>query len=93
VDRSRNGLVETDGNTERLIASITASGFTVEERTYPRSAHYSAEHWLDLVFTYSNHLTLAAEKASELRARLAERIGPKGVAVAGDTLLIFATRS
>ena len=93
VDRSWNGLVETDGNTDRLIASITASEFTVEERTYPRRAHYPAEHWLDLVFTYSNHLTLAAEKAFELRARLAERIGAKGVSVGGDTLLIVATRS
>jgi SAM-dependent methyltransferase len=86
---SPNGLVHT----ERMIASITASGFTVEERTYPRHAHYSTEHWLDLAFTYSNHLILAADKASELRARLAERIGSKGVSVGGDTLLILATRS
>ena len=88
----RIGIVETDGNTDHLIASITASGFTVEERTYPRHDHYSAEQWLDLVFTYSNHLILAAEKASELRARLAERIGSKGVSVGGETLLILATR-
>ena len=86
---SPNGLVDT----ERMIAPITASGFTVEERTYPRDAHYSTEHWLDLAFTHSNHLILAAEKASELRARLAERIGSKGVSVGGDTLLILATRS
>jgi SAM-dependent methyltransferase len=80
-------------DTEQIIASITALGFTVEERTYPRHAHYSTEHWLDLAFTYSNHLILAADKASELRARLAERIGSKGVSVGGDTLLILATRS
>jgi SAM-dependent methyltransferase len=92
VDGSSSGLVETDGNTNRLIGSITASGFTVEERTYPRGAQYSAEQWLDLVFTYSNHLTLAADKAAELRARLAERIGSNGVSVGGDTLLIRATR-
>jgi SAM-dependent methyltransferase len=78
---------------ERTIASITANGFTVEERTYPRHAHYSAEQWLDLAFTYSSHLTLAAEKASELRSRLAERIGSTGVSVGGDALLILATRS
>jgi SAM-dependent methyltransferase len=89
ADSSMNGLVETDG----LIASITASGFTVEERTYPRCAHYSAEQWLELAFTHSNHLILATEKASELRARLAERIGSNGVSVGGDTLLILATRS
>jgi SAM-dependent methyltransferase len=92
IGGSSNGLVESDGNTSGLIASITASGFAVERRTYPRHAYYSAEHWLDLVFTYSNHLVLAAEKASELRARLAERIGSRGVSVGGDTLLILATR-
>jgi SAM-dependent methyltransferase len=92
IDGSSIGLADTDGNTDRLIASITASGFTVEERTYPRGAHYSTEQWLDLVFTYSNHLILAAEKASELRVKLAERIGSKGVLVGGDTLLILATR-
>jgi hypothetical protein len=93
IDGSSIGLADSDGNTDRLIASITASGFTVEQRTYPRGgAHYSTEQWLDLVFTYSNHLILAAEKASELRARLAERIGSKGVLVGGDTLLILATR-
>jgi len=92
VDGSSIGLADTDGNTDGLIASITASGFTVEERTYPRGAHYSTERWLDLGFTYSNHLILAAEKASELRANLAERIGSNGVLVGGDTLLILATR-
>jgi SAM-dependent methyltransferase len=93
VDSTSNGLVETDGSTDRLIASITDSGFTAEDRKYPRCAHYSREEWLDLVFTYSNHLILAAEKASELRGRLAERIGSNGVSVGGDTLLILATRS
>jgi SAM-dependent methyltransferase len=91
---SPNDLGDTERRrTERMIASITASGFTVEERTYPRHAHYSTQQWLDLAFTHSNHLVLAAEKASELRARLAERIGSTGVSVGGDTLLILATRS
>jgi SAM-dependent methyltransferase len=92
VDSSSNGLVETDRNTDRLIGTITDSGFTVEQRTYPREDHYSAAQWLDLVFTYSNHLILAADKAAELRAGLAKRIGSQGVSVGGDTLLILATR-
>ncbi|MGH3643362.1 MAG: class I SAM-dependent methyltransferase [Mycobacterium sp.] len=92
VDGSSNGL-DAEHRTDGLIASITASGFTVEERTYPRDDHYSTEQWLDLAFTYSNHLVLAAEKASELRSRLAERIGSNGVSVGGDALLILATRS
>lgn len=93
IDGSSIGIVETDGSTDRLIASITASGFTVEEQRYPRNDHYSALHWLDLVFTYSNHLILPADKAAELRARLAARIGSRGVTVGGDTLLVLATRS
>jgi SAM-dependent methyltransferase len=93
VDGSSIGLADTDGNTDGLIASITASGFTVEERTYPRDGHCSTEQWLDLAFTYSNHLVLTAEKASELRTRLAERIGSQGVSVGGDTLLILARRT
>ena len=92
IDGSSIGIVETDGNIDHLIASVTVSGFTVEVRTYPRDDHYSVEQWLDLVFTYSNHLILAADKASELRARLADGIGSQGVSVGGDTLLILATR-
>jgi SAM-dependent methyltransferase len=93
VGGSSIGIAETGGNIDRLTASITASGFTVEKHTYPRDEHYSAERWLDLVFTYSSHLILAADKAAELRARLAKRIGPRGVSVGGDTLLILATRT
>jgi SAM-dependent methyltransferase len=93
VLRATNGPIDTEGRTRRLIASITASGFTVEERRYPRDAHYSTEQWLDLAFTYSNHLILGPETASELRARLADRIGSKGVSMGGDTLLLLATRS
>jgi hypothetical protein len=93
VDGSSNGPIDTEHRTDGLIAAITASGFTVEERTYPRNDHYSTEQWLDLAFTYSNHLVLASEKASELRTRLAERIGSQGVSVGGDTLLILATHT
>lgn len=93
VDGSWDGLVETDRHTDGLNAAIAASGFTVEQRNYPRHDHFSTEHWLDLAFTYSNHLILAPEKAAELRARLAECIGSKGVSVGGDTLLVLATRS
>jgi SAM-dependent methyltransferase len=84
-----NSVVDTD----RMIASVAAAGFTVEERTYPLRAHYSTQQWLDLAFTYSNHLILPAETAAELRARLADRIGSKGVSVGGDAYLILATRS
>jgi SAM-dependent methyltransferase len=83
----------TDGRPDEVVAMITAAGFTVAQRKYPHSLHYSAQQWVDLVFTYSNHLTLAADKASELRVRLAERIGAAGVSVGGDALAILATPS
>ena len=86
ADGSSNGPIDTEHRTDGLIASIAASGFIVEERTYPRDDHYSTEQWLDLAFTYSTHLVLATEKASE-SYRLAERIGSRGVSVGGDTLL------
>jgi SAM-dependent methyltransferase len=66
------------------------AGFTVRQHTYQREAHYDRDEWLDLVFTYSNHLVLPAEKASELRDRLATHIGTAGVTVGGDALLITA---
>jgi hypothetical protein len=80
-----------DGDPDDLLAVLTAAGYSVEQRTYPRNIHYSQEQWLDLVFTYSNHLTLSVEKATELRARLADRIGPLGVSVGGRALAIVAT--
>lgn len=71
---------------------IEKAGFTLRQHIYPREAHYGREEWLDLVFTYSNHLVLPAETASELRDRLAAFIGTAGVTVGGDTLLITAQR-
>ena len=62
----------------------------LEPLTYARGEQYSREQWLDLVFTYSNHLVLPADRATELRAGLAAVIGDGGVQVGGDTLLILA---
>jgi SAM-dependent methyltransferase len=66
------------------------AGFTIRHHVYQREAHYERDEWLDLVFTYSNHLVLPAEKAGELRDRLAAFIGTEGVTVGGDALLITA---
>jgi SAM-dependent methyltransferase len=76
-----------------LVAVLTAGGYTVAQHAYPRSLQYSREQWLDFVFTHSNHLTLAEDQATELRTRLADRIGPDGVSVGGDALAIVATPS
>jgi SAM-dependent methyltransferase len=74
----------------RVDDMLERGGFTIRKQTYQREAHYARDEWLDLVFTYSNHLVLPAEKASELRDRLATHIGTAGVTVGGDALLITA---
>ena len=80
-----------DGNPEEVIDMIAAAGFTVTERKYPHDLHYSAQQWADIAFTFSNQLILADDQATELRARLIERIGSDGVSVGGDAVAIFAT--
>ncbi|MFL0289604.1 class I SAM-dependent methyltransferase [Mycobacterium sp. SMC-18] len=73
-----------------VVADLETAGFAVQQLTYARGEQYTREQWLDLVFTYSNHLVLPADRAAELRARLAAVIGDGGVQVGGDTLLIVA---
>jgi SAM-dependent methyltransferase len=80
-----------DGNPDEIVDMITAAGFTVSQRKYPHDLHYSAQHWVDIAFTFSHQLILDADKATELRARLAERIGPAGVSVGGDAVAILCT--
>ena len=65
-----------DGNPDEIVDLLAAAGFTVTQRRYPHDLHYSAQQWVDIAFTFSNQLILDAAKAAELRARLAERIGP-----------------
>ncbi len=80
-----------DGEPADLTQLLTGAGFTVTHRSYPHNLQYSTQEWVDIAFTFSNHLTLAAEKATELRDRMAELIGPSGVSVGGDALAILAT--
>lgn len=80
-----------DGNPGEVIDMIAAAGFTVTQQKYPHDLHYSAQQWVDIAFTFSHQLVLAADKATELRARLIERIGPAGVAVGGHAVAIIAT--
>jgi SAM-dependent methyltransferase len=79
-----------DGNPGEVIDMIAAAGFTVTEQKYPHDLHYSAQQWVDIAFTFSHQLILAADKATELRARLVERIGADGVSVGGDAVAILA---
>ncbi len=54
-------------------------GFTVERRHTVEQLHYSADAYVNLVFTYSNRLTLEPVARAELRSRLKHRIGSAGV--------------
>jgi SAM-dependent methyltransferase len=80
-----------DGNPDEIVDMITAAGFTVSQRKYPHDLHFTAQQWVDIAFTFSHQLILAADKAAELRTRLIERIGPAGVSVGGDAVAIIAT--
>ena len=76
-------------NGENADELIEAAGFTVRRRVYAERLHYRVEDWLDLVFTYSNHLRLEPGRRAALRARLAERIGPAGVDAENDALAVL----
>jgi SAM-dependent methyltransferase len=80
-----------DGEPDDLTGLLTAAGFTVTQRRYAHDLHFSSDQWVDVAFTFSRHLTLASDKAAELRERMAELIGPSGVSVGGDALAIIAT--
>jgi SAM-dependent methyltransferase len=80
-----------DGNPDEIEDLLTAEGFNVTQRRYRHDRHYSAEQWVDIAFTFSRQLILTADKASELRTRLVERIGSAGVSVGGDAVAIFGT--
>ena len=82
-----------DGAPDDLTDLLTRAGFTVTHRSYQHNLHYSTQQWVDIAFTFSNHLTLAADKATELRSKMADLIGPSGVSVGGDALAILATPS
>ena len=58
-----------DGESGDLTDLLTAAGFTGSHRSYPHNLQYSTQQWVDIAFTFSNHLTLAADKATELRTR------------------------
>lgn len=82
VDATREGEV---------LALFDDDGFDVERRTETEERHYSTEDWLNLVFTYSNHLTLSAPDRAALRERLTQRLGSYGVDAVNDAVAIICT--
>ena len=76
---------------EEVATMLEKRGFSVERRHCAEQLHYTAEDYLDLVFTYSNHLVLDAAAQDELRSRLAQRIGAGGVDAQNDALAVICT--
>ena len=80
--------VDAEDRTATIMAEY---GLAVEELHAAEERHFTADDWLDLVFTYSNHLALEADSRVALRSRLRERIGSAGVAARNDALAVVGT--
>jgi SAM-dependent methyltransferase len=75
----------------KVAAMVEECGFSVELRRVDEGLHYSTEEYLNLVSTYSNRLVLDPAARSELRSRLAQRIGTAGVDALNNALAVVCT--
>ena len=73
------------------MAMIQHRGYTVERRRITERLHYTTDGWVDMVFTYSNVLTLTPQARSGLRSRLEHRIGTAGVDAENDGTAVICT--
>ena len=78
---------EREESVDGLLRDI---GFTVERLTFREERRYSRDAWLDLLFTYSRYLVLNPETRAQARADLAALVGPEGVRIENDALLVLA---
>lgn len=74
-------------------ALVTECGFDLRWLTAEEPRHYSSEDWLNLVFTYSNILTLDAVVREQFRAQLAMRTGDRGVDACNQAVAAICTPS
>lgn len=87
---ARPSIVDAAREAE-VVALIGDGGFSVERRTVTEQLHYPTEDWLNLVFTYSNHLTLPEQDRRDMRRRLEERIARGGVDAVNDAIALMCT--
>jgi SAM-dependent methyltransferase len=80
--------IETEGGTTAVLEEC---GFAVDRRHFVEELHYSTCAWLNLVFTYSNHLGIDPISRQSLRSRLERRIGRAGVDARNDALAVVGT--
>jgi SAM-dependent methyltransferase len=76
---------------DRLPAIVEHHGFTIDRRHVTERLHYATNDWVNMVFTYSNVLTLDPKPRAELRSRLTKRIGVDGVDAQNDAVAVICT--
>lgn len=88
MDTARRPSINTEDTVSPIIEK---SGYRVQHLRFAEQKHFSTQAYLDMVFTYSNHLTLDPADRSALRARLEELIGAGGVDTKNDALALICT--
>ncbi|GAB3130632.1 class I SAM-dependent methyltransferase [Tsukamurella serpentis] len=92
VDAVSSDPTHADFALTELRERFERAGFTVPQREDAWTETQPADRWLDLIFTYSAHSTLPAERRAGLRAALAEVIGGGDVELAASTIALIASR-
>ncbi|MFD6199632.1 class I SAM-dependent methyltransferase [Mycobacteriaceae bacterium NPDC060252] len=88
MDTTRRPSIDTE---DTVSPALEKSGYHVRHSHFLEHRHFSTQEYLDMVFTYSNHLTLDAAARSALRSRLEEKIGDDGVDTTNDALALLCT--
>ncbi|MGH3955698.1 class I SAM-dependent methyltransferase [Mycobacteroides salmoniphilum] len=88
MDTTRRPSIDTE---DTVSPALEKSGYHVRRSHFVERRHFSAQEYLDMVFTYSNHLTLDAAARSALRSRLEDKIGDDGVETTNDALALLCT--
>ncbi|WP_078315971.1 class I SAM-dependent methyltransferase [Mycobacterium sp. D16Q16] len=88
MDTTRRPSIDTE---DTVSPTLEKSGYHVRHSHFLERRHFSTRAYLDMVFTYSNHLTLDAPARAVLRSRLEEKIGDDGVDTTNDALALICT--
>jgi ubiquinone/menaquinone biosynthesis C-methylase UbiE len=90
LDKSARPALDA-AHDDDLMTLIESYGYAIERREITEQQHYSTHAWMNMVFTYSNVLTLDPTARTEMRARLQERIGADGVDAENEAAAVIAT--
>lgn len=88
MDTARRPSIDTEDTVSPIVEK---SGYRVRHMHFLERRHFTTQAYLDMVFTYSNHLTLDPARRDELRSRLEEKIGDGGVDTKNDALAVICT--